>query len=386
MKKHLATLVKVLVAAALVWFVLSQIETQDRLDQPGATADAPPVVVYGSLEGDWRGPDWVFQPTDGGDPVTGPLPEGWRLQPGFFTALRGLTWGWFALGTLLWGVLLVMAAVRWQWLLRAADVPVSAGQALRLCFIGYFFNNVMFGATGGDLVRAVMVTRGLEQNRVRAALSVIVDRLIGLFALLTLAAIVLFILWQQDRLGEVRGLRDLAVAIYLVLGLVMVGAAAYLSQRARQRLGLNWLLQRLPAQPLIHKLDDAITVYRSRRRVILGALLWSLPLQVAGILSFWAIGHALGAGLSIADDFVIFPVVQTASAVPLAPAGWGVGETLYGWFFQRFGSSFTLGVAVSVLFRLTTQVGYGLIGGLVWVASRERRQGLPLKDPVPDES
>lgn len=386
MKKHLATLVKVLVAAALVWFVLSQIETQDRLDQPGATADAPPIAVYGSLEGDWRGPDWVFTPADGGDPVTGPLPEGWRLQPGFFTALRGLTWGWFALGTLLWGVLLVMAAVRWQWLLRAADVPVSAGQALRLCFIGYFFNNVMFGATGGDLVRAVMVTRGLEQNRVRAALSVIVDRLIGLFALLTLAAIVLFILWQQDRLGEVRGLRDLAVAIYLVLGLVMVGAAAYLSQRARQRLGLNWLLQRLPAQPLIHKLDDAITVYRSRRRVILGALLWSLPLQVAGIFSFWAIGHALGAGLSIADDFVIFPVVQTASAVPLAPAGWGVGETLYGWFFQRFGSSFTLGVAVSVLFRLTTQVGYGLIGGLVWVASRERRQGLPLKDPVPDES
>ena len=81
------------------------------------------------------------------------------------------------------------------------------------------------------------------------------------------------------------------------------------------------------------------------------------------------------------EDFVIFPVVQTVSALPLAPAGWGVGETLYGTFFRSFGSSFTLGVAVSVLFRLTSQVGFGLIGGLIWVTSRERRQGIsPLEE------
>jgi len=378
MKSHLATLVKVLIAAGLVWFVLHQIETSDRLERPGATAEAPASFTQGTIEGDWRSPDWLFTPTDGSPPLSGPGGAGWRLHPGFFTALAGLEWNWFLLGTGLWGVLLVMAALRWQLLLRAAEVPVSTAQSLRLCFIGYFFNNVMFGATGGDLVRAVMVTRGLEQKRMRAALSVIVDRLIGLFALLTLAAVVLGFIWYDGRISEVRGLSDLARAIYLVLAVAVIGAALYLSQRARRRLGLNWLLTKLPAQPLIHKLDDAITVYRSRRGTVLLALLWSFPLQIAGIFSFWAIGHALGAGLSPADDFVIFPVVQTASAVPLAPAGWGVGETLYGWFFQRFGSSFTLGVAVSVLFRLTTQVGYGLLGGLIWVGSRERRLGLPL--------
>lgn len=383
MKSHLATVVKVLIAAALVWFVVSQIETTDRLERPGADADAPPILTPGHIEGDWRSVDWVFTPEDGSAEITGPGESNWRLHPGFFTAMRSLHWAWYLLGAALWGVLLVMAALRWQLLLRAAEVPVSATQALRLCFIGYFFNNVMFGATGGDLVRAVMVTRGLEQNRVRAALSVIVDRLIGLFALLSLAAIVLGYIWYDGRIEEVRGLRDLARAVYLVLGLAVVGSAIYLSQRARQRLGLNWLLQRLPAQKVIHKLDDAITVYRNRRGAVLVALLISLPLQITGILSFWAIGTALGAGLGLADDFVIFPIVQTASAVPLAPAGWGVGETLYGWFFQRFGSSFTLGVAVSVLFRLTTQVGYGLIGGLVWVGSRERRLGLPI---VPEQT
>jgi uncharacterized membrane protein YbhN (UPF0104 family) len=119
-------------------------------------------------------------------------------------------------------------------------------------------------------------------------------------------------------------------------------------------------------------------VYRDHKRSVLAAIAISWPLQISGILSFWAIGQALGAGLSLGENFVIFPIVQTVSALPLAPAGWGVGESLFGWFFESFGSSFTLGVAVSVIFRLTTQVGFGLIGGLTWVASKERRARVSL--------
>jgi uncharacterized membrane protein YbhN (UPF0104 family) len=108
----------------------------------------------------------------------------------------------------------------------------------------------------------------------------------------------------------------------------------------------------------------------------------SIPLQICGVLSFWAIGEALGAEIRIADDFVIFPVVQTISAIPVAPAGWGVGEWLYGTSFELFGSTFTLGVAVSILFRLTTQLGFGLIGGLVWVTSSQRKREVHL---IPSE-
>jgi hypothetical protein len=377
-KSIITAVIKIAIAIGLVWFVVNQIETVDRLEVPGATAELPSTFILGTFEGDWRSQDWRFTAELDDKEFQPPLTDGWLAHPGFFTAVRSLTFGWYFVGVLLWAALLFMAALRWQLLLRAASVPVDFKAALKLSFIGYFFNNVMLGSTGGDLIRAVMVTRGLERNRWRAALSVIVDRLIGLFALITIASIVLGVFWYLERISSVRGLRQLTQIVFALLLFAIVGASIYLSRRARAALGLNWLLDRLPAQQLIRKLDDAITVYRDHKRTVLAAVLMSLPLQVCGILSFWAIGEALGAGLTPGENFVIFPIVQTVSALPLAPAGWGVGESLFGWFFESFGSSFTLGVAVSVIFRLTTQVGFGLIGGLTWVTSKERRQGIPL--------
>lgn len=379
MKNIILTLLKLGLAGLLIWFVVNQIETQDRLQIPINSETATHEILYGDYQGDWRAEEWVFLADDGTE-YSGNRFDHYILQPGFFTAMRSLDIRWYLLGVALWGVLLLFAALRWRMLLKAAGVPVSYAQSFRLTIIGYFFNNVMLGSTGGDLVRAVMVTRSVEKNRMRAAISVIVDRLIGLFALMVIAGTVLSMFWAAHRISEVHGLRTVTGVVYGLLLSAILGSAVYLSRRARKRLGVDWILSKLPAQGLIQKLDDAITIYRDHKGAVLGALLISIPLQVCGILSFWAIGVALGSSLTLMEDFVIFPVVQTISALPLAPAGWGVGETLFGTFFRSFGSSFTLGVAVSVLFRLTSQVGYGLIGGLIWATSKERRQGISMQD------
>ena len=379
LKNTILIVLKVGFAGLLIWFVLSQIETRDRLQVPVSSEVATHESIYGEYQGDWRAEQWAFTADDGAE-YSGSHSDQYILQPGFATAMRSLDIRWYLLAVALWGGLLVFAAQRWRMLLHAAGVPVSYRDSFRLTIIGYFFNNVLLGSTGGDLVRAVMVSRTVEQNRMRAAISVIVDRLIGLFALMLIAGTVLSIFWYDNRISEVPGLRLVMSAVYLLLFIAIVGSAIYLSRRARKRMGVDWVLSKLPAQDLIQKLDDAITLYRDHKRTVLGALLISLPLQLCGILSFWAIGVALGSSLSLMEDFVIFPVVQTVSALPLAPAGWGVGETLFGTFFRSFGSSFTLGVAVSVLFRLTSQVGYGLIGGFIWATSKERRQGISMQD------
>ena len=210
MKQIILTALKIVLAGALVWFVVSQIELDDRLQLPAVSAEEPGAILTGSFEGDWRSDNWVFEGMDStGDAVRyeGPTAEGMTLLPGFGTAMGSLEWGLFLVGVLFWLVLLLFAALRWRWLLKAAGVPVTYANSFRLTIIGYFFNNVMLGSTGGDLVRAVMVTRGLETNRMRAALSVIVDRLIGLFALMLIAGTVLSIFWAEQRISEVRALR-----------------------------------------------------------------------------------------------------------------------------------------------------------------------------------
>jgi uncharacterized membrane protein YbhN (UPF0104 family) len=47
----------------------------------------------------------------------------------------------------------------------------------------------------------------------------------------------------------------------------------------------------------------------------------------------------------------------------VTPAGWGVGEWAFGSLFHVLGSSSTLGVAVSVAYRLLSML-LGLAGGL----------------------
>jgi len=379
LKNILLTVVKLGLAGLLIWFVINQIETRDRLQIPGASDAEAPISIYGAYQDDWRAERWTFI-ADDGKSYSGTAHDPYVLQPGFFTAMGSLELGWYLLAVALWACLLLFGAFRWCMLLKAAGVPVTFSQSFRLTIIGYFFNNVMLGATGGDLIRAVMVSRSVENNRMRAAISVIVDRLIGLFALMVIAGTVLSVFWAEHRISEVHGLRMVTGVVYLLLFCAILGSAVYLSRRARKRLGVDWFLSKLPAQGLIQKLDDAVTIYRDHTGTVIRALLISFPLQICGILCFWAIGVALGSSLTLMEDFVIFPVVQTVSALPLAPAGWGVGETLFGTFFHSFGSSFTLGVAVSVLFRLTSQVGFGLIGGLIWATSKERRQGISIQD------
>lgn len=381
MKSAWLTLLKIAVAVALAVYVISQIKVEDALLCEPDAPDAEAVWTYGDLEGDWQGDDWVFRPDDGSPEVRpAELPEGCELRPGFFTILAGIRLPWVLVTVALWTFLVVIVGWRWQLLLRAAGVTTSYLHAMRLCFIGYFFNNVMPGQTGGDLVRAVLVARSLESRRANAAMSVLIDRILGLFSLLLLAAVALVVGGWRDRPDIPERMGTVAAGVFLIIAAVVVGGGLYLSRRFRRLVGLEALISKLPEKNFIRKIDAAITLYRHHLPTVFVALGMSLVLQCAAITSFWSMSESLGAGVALSDCFVIFPVVMTISAVPVAPAGWGVGETLFGVFFKWFGSSFTLGVAVSILFRLITQLGFGLIGGIVWVLSREHKQGLQLNE------
>ncbi|MDP6963310.1 MAG: lysylphosphatidylglycerol synthase transmembrane domain-containing protein [Planctomycetota bacterium] len=289
--------------------------------------------------------------------------------------IQGASLSQLAFGAGCWFILSVLGSLRWYWLANAAAVPISYKRSLRLVFVGFFFNNVMFGSTGGDVMRAYLVTQNMHENRWRAVISVIVDRVIGLFVLLTIAAVVL-ILFESTNPEQFKSVPGLYAMRRFVL-LFIVGFIAcilmYLSGRVRRALRLKTLISKLPAQSIINKVHDATSLYRSHFAAVIKAFLISIPLQVAGISAFFFIASAIGSELSMRDQAIIFPLVQTASSVPIAPAGWGIGEQLYGWFFQRFGDTLAIGVATSILFRLITQIGFGLVGGLIWVGSTDRK-------------
>lgn len=381
MKRAAVTVVKLAVVAALFWFVFRQIPFVDRL----VARQGDVIVAEQEVEivGRWQADPLRYRTASGGEGEVRPgaQPDGRTIEvaPGFLTYWRNLDPLLFGLGAFCYFLTALIAGARWWWLLRVNGTDVSMLETLRFTWIGIFFNTVMPGNTGGDVVKALYIMKRCPGHRVPVLVSVIVDRVLGLGSLAILAAIV--VLFALDDFA------DLAVWIWLVIaGVGMLGVVAF-SKRLRQIVRLKWLLDRLPPRigGVLKLVDQAVFFYRDHKFVIAMSLLVGVVNHVVSVGSVVLIGHALGVGMPTFEYFVIVPVINILSAIPIAPNGWGFGEALYKGLFSTYGAEHvagvapaaaaetmgTRGVALSVLYRLHLTF-WSLLGGVFLLFEKDR--------------
>ena len=94
---------------------------------------------------------------------------------------------------LLWSFGFVcLGGLRWFILLRGLDLKVTFFRTLQMHLIGLFFNSALPGAVGGDIVKAVYVMRDNQTvNKTSSLLTVLLDRIIGLFGMFTIGGIMI---------------------------------------------------------------------------------------------------------------------------------------------------------------------------------------------------
>ncbi len=340
------------------------------------------------IEGDWKetGVSFVFLPDthlEAGWPqaalhaalVGEPLQvnrriegvSGYDWQPGMPRVFRAMDSGLLGLAMLLFLMGNLTIVTRWWRLLALAGCPTSWFNALRLTFIGLFFNTVMPGQTGGDLVKGVLAAKENPARRADALVTVLADRIFGMLALAMLAVIVILVAG-----GPFLVLRQ---GLLLLLAVVTVGLGLYANKGLRRKLGLSALVDKLPVGDKLRKLDNAAMLYLQRPLQVTIAFLFSFLNHFCVVLGVFFLGKALGVPLeqvALADYLVLVPVANIVAAIPLAPGGWGLGELVYQELFDMIGASVSLGVAVSVTFRLCMLV-IGLLGSpfLLFSGNRE---------------
>jgi uncharacterized protein (TIRG00374 family) len=379
MNPRVVSVAKLLLVAGMMWFVFTLIDFEDRL----VTLDGQAVVAEQVVEivGDWRvDPLRIVQ--DGAEreqPASVALPDGKQLdvRPGFLSYLRNLDLVWFALGAICFFVTVLLAGTRWWWLLRVNGTNVRLIEALRFTWIGVFFNTVFPGSTGGDVVKALYIMKRCPGQRVQTLVSVIVDRILGLGSLALLGAVC--VLFALDRFPTI------AIGIWCVIaGVGLVGVVSF-SRRLRELVRLSWLLNRIPGKlkASLQMVDKAIYFYRDQRLVIGLSLLLGMLNHVLSVFAVVCLGMAIGVGMPAFEYFVLVPVINIASAVPIAPNGWGVGELLYGYLFAEHGAQHlvavsdaasamrTRGVALSILYR-TVLTAFSCLAGLLVLFEKDR--------------
>src|SRR4051794_8218178 len=79
--------------------------------------------------------------------------------------------------------------LRWRLLIRGLGLSFSVQETLRAGFLGYLANLLPFGLVAGDSLKAVMIIHRNPGRKAEAVASVLVDRVLGLYALLLVAAV-----------------------------------------------------------------------------------------------------------------------------------------------------------------------------------------------------
>jgi uncharacterized protein (TIRG00374 family) len=276
------------------------------------------------------------------------------LERGLISVLRSLEWGTLLaiLGAALGG--LFCGITRWWRLLRVCGAPSSYKTAARLTLLGLFFNLVLPGLTGGDVVKAAVAAKEHPGKRPAAIMAVGLDRVFGLLVLLWIGALSsLFVGGELEAIAlPLVGIAGLATASLLILGVPAL----------RKALGAQRLIALAPQS--LSGVIDALREVAGRPREVVIAMALSLGNHLCVGLGVFAVAHGVGDPAGYFGCLAAAAVANSISAVPLAPGGWGVGEAAYAAMFALLGSSESVGYAVSVATRLC-MTSISLISGLV---------------------
>jgi glycosyltransferase 2 family protein len=285
--------------------------------------------------------------------------------------LRAANPRWLALALLSSPVVMALSAKRWQVLSQGL---LTFGRAFRYTWIGLFFGSIMPGMVSGDIAKGFsLAAKSADARDERLPISILFDKLVGLWVLLALFCVVALILLATHS-ETMAGMRHLVIVgiIGTLLGLmagvgIMHPAGSGLARR---------LIGKLPVRVLASfggRALDAVEVYAAQPWRIAQALALSLASHGLNCVSFWLVLRALAIPAGLPFAAVLYPMLSLLLAVPVSVSGIGVRDVFIFSLFKTFGLNPASGVAFSWLL-LGLSVPIVAIGGLIQLGEVFRRR------------
>ncbi len=273
----------------------------------------------------------------------------------------------------------VVSSTKWWVLLRAQGVQVPYSALLAYTLIGAFFNTVLPANVGGDVARGYGLARHTRTSD--AAVSVIVDRLVGLFAFITAAALAGTALLLTNALGPasltpagVHNVRGITLLAWLAVGGMFVGLGLLLSRRSKR-----WVEEKVLTRGWLRGLADsfrrvsnALNAYRHAYAALVGAVFISWTVLLLTSLENWLLAEALRPGVVPFLYVLLFnPLIAFALLIPLSLGGLGLGQSAYVFFYGLVGIPEALAFTLSLLHQGVVYIA-GIPGALLWTLGGRR--------------
>lgn len=283
---------------------------------------------------------------------------------------------WLAMAELAFGTSLALAGLRWWLLLRVQGIFPQIRTACALTFVGQFFNLFLLGSVGGDAAKLVLIAKLAPEQKTHAAISILVDRMMGL-AVLLLYLLALFPL----QAGGLAGVSDAtmlqrglwASLVLMGLGLALLAFLPFqdLAERSEGVTG------KLLGHRLFLLAVQGIRRHRRARRLTLGALGLSVVLWALVFSGGYCAALAIRLEVGWFEMITMLGVVTLASSLPISIGGHGVREGGFMLMFALYGVHAPPGfsgqkeaaIAFSILF-FALWAFWGAVGGILFLLNR----------------
>ncbi|MBF0296832.1 MAG: flippase-like domain-containing protein [Magnetococcales bacterium] len=256
-----------------------------------------------------------------------------------------------------------LTGYRWILLLRALRIHLPCAWGQMVTYIGIFSNLFLPGGNmAGDALRLAYAVRCAPTHRPEALISLFMDRIVGLYAMLVIC--VAAILINLDAVMRVPVLQGVALAVFaIVLGAPPLGLLLLRFVR-----GNAWL-QRVVSAPepgrlarILIRLNEIIRLYGHSAGMLMLAFLLSLLAQGLLLFVLILVGMTLNLGsVGPADHAFATVWAWIANFIPLTPGGIGVGEAAFD-HICRMLESVPSGAAYGTIFLVFRMLG--ILAGL----------------------
>ena len=288
--------------------------------------------------------------------------------------LRGIHWGWLAAG---FGGLVInrwLAVSRMIILVKAKGIPFEPRVLAQIVLGSQFYGQFLPTSVGGDVLRVYSLSRHTE-NATESASAVLVERALGVVALLMLGMLGAVWAWPHLRDHRILWLALLPSSLGILAGRIalderlVAAVTRWLDLRGHRwaRTPFAWL--------------KAIRAYGHHRAAMNQVLLASLAMHFFRVMAVYCSARALGSPLPFVYYAAIVPLILLTSQMPISIGGWGVRENLFVHSFAQVGMAPAMAFSMSVVSHLM-QVIATVPGGMWSMFSQRREFRAGVADPL----
>lgn len=209
-----------------------------------------------------------------------------------------------------------IGAFRWWLILKSFNFKVQLYEIVKITYIGAFFNNVLFGAYGGDLVKGYYIYK-LSKNSLKSTLTILFDRCIGFLGLFLIGFFSSIIIFREEFLLLI----NIKLILILSLSIIILTSLFYIIILNKKKL----------FSIKINKYFDYLNLYLRENKmnlfffIFLSSVLFSIVHFSVYLISDLIFYFELG----IKKIFFLNFFTTLVNAIPITPGGLGIGEITF---------------------------------------------------------